>query len=92
MIGQSWPVDLTQSSIAHLVVILNGTMKNEIERNVGIMPASKTPWQSCDGHRPDAGLNFNNTKAPQRDRLNEAEKKSGSFLSRLLKGQLSKTK
>lgn len=56
------------------------------------MPASKTPWQSCDGHRPDTGLNLNNTKVPQRDRPNEAEKKSGSLLSRLLKGHISKDK
>lgn len=56
------------------------------------MPASKAPWQSCDGHRPDAGLNFDKPKASVREQSNEPDKKSGSFLSRLLKGRISKPK
>ncbi|GEM_PF-6309160 len=56
------------------------------------MSASKTPWQSCDGHRPDTNIRMDQPNAPSRDRLGESDKKEGSILGRLLKGHRSKPK
>lgn len=56
------------------------------------MSASKTPWQSCDGHRPDTNIRMDHPNAPSRDRLIETDKKEGSLFSRLLKGHRPKPK